>query len=1152
MVNDLKIDSQLKTSLNIPYNQLEKSNIKTGYNKENDLWEVIVKYNSNLETIKEELNIEIEILSSSYAIITLKKEEIFLLTAYSEIEYIEQPKNLFLELNTAIGSTCNKIVKDEPYNLSGEGVLVAIIDSGINYTHRDFRNEDGTTRIEYIWDQTIDGTPPKGFTSGALYNREDINKALSDKNPFSIVPTNDTIGHGTAVAGIACGNGASSSIYTGVANKSDIIVVKLGEKGRKSFARNTEIMRAIKFVLDKSIEFNKPVAINLSFGTNDGSHTGTTLFSTYIDDMCNLWKTSIVVAMGNEGSTAHHYKNKIIQGESIEIEISVNNNLSSLYIVMFKNFVDIFNLKLIAPNGAETGVINNNVQRSEFNLGSETLYFNLGQPTPYTLDQGIFFEIIADEDNIQTGIWKIIINGINIIDGEFDIWLPVTEISSKETKFLMPSIETTLTLPATANNVISVGGYNNLLNSVSEFSGRGYTRDGRIKPDISAPSEDITTTSNNLGYDTFSGTSMAAPFVTGACALLMEWGIVNKNDIFLYGQRLKAFLRLGAKRKDGISYPNREWGYGTLCTLNTINLLEVYKSKFTVSSMAIEETNLNNVVYSDDYISMVAQYSNDIKEVIKKYDFIKLCKVLTGDFVVLYIEKDKLNLITEEEMSKIALRQPFNLGLMDKAALEATGVLAVQNQPFLNLRGNGVLIGIVDTGINYTLDEFKYEDNTSKIVSIWDQTIQGKSPQGYCFGAEYTREDIDLALASENPFDIVPSKDEIGHGTKLASICAGRENLEKDFIGVAPDSELLVVKLKQSNENLREYDFIPDGVPAFSSDDLMLGLEYLYEKSIELNKPIAICIAMGSNDGFHNGLSIVEQYISNLAIKNGVGISVCNGNEGNANHHSFIKLAETGDKKELEIKVDEDESGFILNIITYPSDRISIEIVSPTGNSTGKIPPRDNYNEEIFLPLNDTKIRVEYYNKSFESSGQLTLLTFKKPSPGIWKIIIYGERILIGDIHSWLPITNFLKKDTFFLTPDPFYTATIPSTANFIITVGGYNSIDESFFVKSGRGPTRLKDISPVISSPAVNVSCVNNEGILDKMTGTSVSSAISTGCAALILEWGIVKKNNPAINTVSILGYFISGARRRDGLTYPNNLWGFGELDILGSFENL
>lgn len=275
-------------------------------------------------------------------------------------------------------------------------------------------------------------------------------------------------------------------------------------------------------------------------------------------------------------------------------------------------------------------------------------------------------------------------------------------------------------------------------------------------------------------------------------------------------------------------------------------------------------------------------------------------------------------------------------------------------------------------------------------------------------------------------------------------------------------------------------------------------------------------------------------------------------NEGNAQHHCLTKLANTGDEKTIELKIGDNENGFLLNMVAYPSDRISVEIISPTGESTGKIPPRDKYDETINLPLSNTKVRIRYFNKSFESSGQLTLISFIKPAPGIWKIKINGEQILIGDIHSWLPIKNFLSSDTFFLTPDPFFTSTIPSTANSIISVGGYNHIENSFFIQSGRGPTRLNEIRPIVCAPAVNISCINELGVLDTMTGTSPATSITSGCGALMLEWGVVKGNNPNINTVAIIGYFVSGAKRKPNEIYPNNLCGFGNLNILNTFENL
>lgn len=656
-------------------------------------------------------------------------------------------------------------------------------------------------------------------------------------------------------------------------------------------------------------------------------------------------------------------------------------------------------------------------------------------------------------------------------------------------------------------------------------------------------------------YDSFTGTSIAAPFVTGTCSILMEWGITNKNDLFLYGQRMKAFLRLAARRKNNLSYPDEEWGFGSLCISNTLNMLELFRpvSEVSIKNMSEEELfTVEDAVYSDDYSTMIAQYNSETIRILQEYDFIKMCRKLTGDFVILYVETKKMRILTNDEISRMVLQNPFLLGLMDKSALEASGVLAVQNQPFLNLKGSGVLIGIVDTGINYTLEEFIYEDNTTKIVSIWDQTIIGSPPKGQCYGTEFTREDINRALQNEVPFDIVPSNDEIGHGTKLASICAGRENIRKNFIGVAPDAELVVVKLKQAKRALKEYNFIDDSVPAFSSADLMLGIEYLYEKSLELNRPLAICIGLGTNEGTHNGFSILEQYISNIAVKNGVAISICNGNEANTENHTLINLSEVEKEESIEIRVGENTRGFSLTLVTYPVDRIGVNVISPSGESTGRIPPRSNYNTEIFLPLSDTRIQVQYISNNFEFSGSLVVITFKKPSPGIWTVNVYGENILLGEIHGWLPISNFLGPETYFLNPDPFYTVTVPSTANLVISVGGYNSFDNSFFVDSGRGPTRLGIIKPILAAPAVNISCIGINGDLETITGTSAATAIVSGCAALLLEWGIVKGNSPSMNSTVIIGYLASGTKRISNQVYPNNLLGYGVLNILGTFENI
>lgn len=1096
------------------------------------------------------------------------------LNGYPQIEYIEMPKNLGLMLNTSTTSSCIRGVKsdfDNNLGLDGKGIIVAIIDSGIDYLNNDFKNKDGSTRIIGILEQNnFNNLDISDLNNGLealefieanrniFYSQDDINRAIISSNPYSVVPSQDFIGHGTAVAGISCGNGANNNIYEGIASGSDILVVKLGQLG---IARTTEIMRAIKFVIDKGIELNKAVAINLSFGTNNGSHTGTSLFETYIDDMANKWKNVIVVATGNEGDTGHHYKNNLKNNNKIQVEINVTssiilNNSSGLDINIYKNFVDDFDINIRAPNGVESGFINNNFTKNINNFRISVVY---KEPVPYSMEQ----EIVVNINNLSSGnttssvssVWIIEFLGVNIVQGDFDIWLPVTEIASLDTFFLSPSLDTTLTIPSTARKVIAVGGYNSLTNSISEFSGRGFTRDNNIKPDLVAPANNITTSYLFNSYDSFSGTSMACPFVTGASALLMQWGIVEKNDLYLYGERLKALLIKGARRKEGMEYPNREWGYGSLCLYNVFDNLNNNNNSLVTTS----EIN-NNSELDNNIIMATAYYDDDTIKIISKYDFIYVCMILTDGYVVINIPKEKYGLIAREDLSKISLQLPFALGLLDTSALEASGVLAVQNQPFLNLTGSGTLIGIVDTGIDYTSTQFIYPDNTTKIVSILDQSISNNNLNNkYCLGTEYTREDINKALNefkknnnNNSYLEVVPSTDNIGHGTKVASICAGFRDDINNFIGVAPEAELVIVKLKELTPQRKSDLFIDNNIPAYSSSDLMIGIEYLYKKARELNKPISIFIGVGTNEGGHNGLSMLEQYISDIATKNGVIISVACGNEGNLQHHNLLKLDNLNQEKSIELKIAEQESGVIINSLCYPADKIGVNIVSPIGESTGRIPPRNNYDEEIYFPLSDASIRVEFFNKLFQGTGQQTIITIKKPSAGIWKINFYAERLLIGDIHTWLPVSNFIKKETVFLNPDSFFTTTIPATANSILPVGGYNSFDNSFYASSSRGPTRESIIRPLIVAPAVNISCKGLNNNLESLTGTSASASICAGAGALMLEWGIVRGNNKAMNTLTATSYFINGAESVNGELLPNNLYGFGKLNLLKVFENI
>ena len=546
----------------------------------NEPIEVIVKFTGDIARVAAELGGAAELLSNNFAILTIPLGQLIPLYAYPEVEYVELPTTLTFVLSRSLSHACITYVQsDFGFALRGNGVLIGIIDSGIDYTHPDFRNPDGTTRIAFLWDQSIDGAPPAGFLHGTEYTADEINAALQATDPFSVVPSRDNIGHGTAVAGIAAGNGrASQGVQVGAAPQATLAIVKLGDIDDRATTRSTQIMRGIRYLYNKAEQLNMPLSLNLSYGTNFGAHDGTSLFESYIADMAEQGQSVISVATGNEGAAGHHFSGRVLEDGQVTVEFSTSGQVNEIYMPVWKNFVDTFSYELISPSGRTTGeilpvqsavnVILDNVQVD--------LYF--GQPTHYQLAQENYFRFRGVSGRpIPQGVWTLIIRGLDVVDGNFDIWMPTVDAISAGASFLQPDTAVTLTIPSTVQDVISVGGYNSLIGNSADFSGRGYTRFIVFtKPDLVAPAVAITTARAGGGYDTFTGTSMAAPFVTGAAALMMEWGIIQGNDPFLYGQRAKAFLQKGARREQAIAFPNPIWGYGTLCLNNTMNLLVEY------------------------------------------------------------------------------------------------------------------------------------------------------------------------------------------------------------------------------------------------------------------------------------------------------------------------------------------------------------------------------------------------------------------------------------------------------------------------------------------------------------------------------------------------------------------------------------------------
>ncbi|HBZ64177.1 MAG TPA: peptidase S8 [Lachnospiraceae bacterium] len=554
-----KLETALELALSVPSSVRAKSpSLEAGYSPETQSWELIIRYSGDLVLPED---VTLVSLFGGYGILYLPENRINEISALPQIEYIEKPKRLSFSLAGAKSAACIPPVTRPPKNLTGENVLIGIIDSGIDIYHPDFRNEDGTTRIVNLWDQTL----------GQVFSEEEINAALlADDGTF---PSKDLSGHGTHVAGIAAGNGrASGGLYAGVATKSRLIVVKLGNLLPDAFPRTTELMTALDYCVRRSLELQMPLSLNLSFGNNYGSHTGFSLLETYLDTIATIGRTTIAVGTGNEGNLGRHASDTLSQ-MPISRELSVAPGETSLNIQLWKDFSDEFQIRLTAPSGESIFLNENYIGAYQARLDNTDLYWFFGEPSPYQIFQEIYVEMLppAGQQTIAEGLWTWQLIPVNIQNGRFDLWLPSSASINPQTRFLVADPETSLTIPSTAFRPITVAAYDSNANQLASFSGQGFTALSLTKPDLAAPGVNITSASVGGGYNARSGTSMATPFVTGSAALLMQYGIIQGNDPFLYGQKIKAWLIRGARPLPALrTYPNPQIGWGVLCLNDSI------------------------------------------------------------------------------------------------------------------------------------------------------------------------------------------------------------------------------------------------------------------------------------------------------------------------------------------------------------------------------------------------------------------------------------------------------------------------------------------------------------------------------------------------------------------------------------------------------
>ncbi|MDF2542215.1 MAG: hypothetical protein K0S47_1933 [Herbinix sp.] len=551
----------------------------------------------------------------------------------------------------------------------------------------------------------------------------------------------------------------------------------------------------------------------------------------------------------------------------------------------------------------------------------------------------------------------------------------------------------------------------------------------------------------------------------------------------------------------------------------------------------------------EDFADLILFYLNNPARLDRFKDAI--IHYMNESFAVVHVPVTQINIKTVNTFGYSAMPKLF--GLTSELSTAASGVGRVRQISNLNLKGTGVLIGIIDTGIDYTNPVFLKSDGTTKIVALWDQSIETENhPFNTYYGTEYRADQINLALNSTNPLEIVPSVDNNGHGTMMAAVAVGNTDSSVDFDGVAPDSELIVVKLRQAKSYLKNFYFVPEDVTCYQENDIMWGVQYCYQVAQELNRPIVICLGIGTSQGAHDGRSPLARFLSIVGDAPRVVVVTPAGNEGNLGRHFFGRIDHTVGYSTVELNVGSNEGGFSMELWGTSPGIFSVDILSPNGEFISRIPARLQLNREISFVFERTVIFIDYMTTETETGDQLILMRFRDATEGLWRINVYGQGNISNDFHIWLPMGDMILTSTYFIQPDNYTTVLSPGTAVVPITITAYNPINNSLYINASRGYTRNNIVKPELAAPGVNYIAPNQNKEFVRYTGTGVASAHTAGIVAMILEWGVVRGNYPSLDSVEIKNFLIRGAKRNLNVPYPNRDWGYGTIDIYSVFDVL
>lgn len=555
-------------------------------------------------------------------------------------------------------------------------------------------------------------------------------------------------------------------------------------------------------------------------------------------------------------------------------------------------------------------------------------------------------------------------------------------------------------------------------------------------------------------------------------------------------------------------------------------------------------------IYSEDYISAIIDY-NRRDNFIRKFEDELLIK-LDDKYGIVYTPMSKYTLPLELENEYSYT--PKLYGLLDVINLEEMGVTRVQNVPRLALLGEGVLLGFLDTGIDYQNSVFKSSDGSSRIFRIWDQTIENPdAPENiFYYGTEYTKEQINEALNNPDPYSVVPTRDEIGHGTMLAGIAGGSRDDANDFRGVVPSVEFAVVKLKQAKKNIRQHFFVPDDVVCYAEDDIMTAIKYLANLALEVNRPIVICIGLGTNQGSHDTEGELFDYVAFTGDRVGIAFVVAAGNEGNSRGHYFGQIDRGIGYNEVELHVGAGETGFSMELWGYAPNTYSIDITSPSGQYVQRMQVRLGESRRIEFLFENTIVYVDSILVESQTGSPLILVRFSNPAEGIWKFRVYANGVTNLNFHIWLPIRTFISPDTYFLNSNPDTTITSPGNGYYVTTVTAYNAENDTIYIEASRGYARNGFIKPNVAAPGVNVLAAMPENRYTRVSGTSVAAAHVTGLAAMMMEWGVVEGHYETMGSLQVQRFLMRGVDIKAVMDYPNNIWGYGAVNIYNTFLSL